>query len=474
MSFDEQSIDLDLVPTEKLKIYELPNSREKLNYSKFITNNWLKPDSENKTLKAIEEKGGGLWLGHDGIIRFRVRQDEDIMSIESEEQARRAISVFLEREKVRLFKGVGTGRDSLPPEIYIHDLISAKDLFTPFSLSEFYISGGVWYRSNFRPTDYISKKSEQKGDTSPDTILGIIKNLSNNNAKQYEWILNWLAGFFQTLKKSQVSLVLRGDQGSGKGIFFTKIITPLFGKDYCITVDSGNLESNFKNWIDGRLFLNLNEVAVDMKGRRNVKNFLKQLVTDEYVNVETKFKDAAEKRIYANVLITSNEAFPIEVEPSDRRFTIFQTGKGLKVQGWDMDRAIENIQGELSSFAEYLGNYKVDWALYNTAMDTPEKQAIVDGTTSQVRRYLHAIINHDLSFFTDFDEDKENNWLYINLKLAFQDKKISQSLLYDAFEKLYDTKKSAKKFTSETRNLNPDYFGRDKLKKSGNLRSYEI
>lgn len=136
-----------------------------------------------------------------------------------------------------------------------------------------------------------------------------------------------------------------------------------------------------------------------MKSRRNIKNFLKQLVTDNYVNVQSKFKDFKKVKLYGNILITSNEAFPIEVEVSDRRFTVFQTGKSLKSLGIDTTDMVLGLRNELPVFAEYLRKYQVDWKLYNTALNTPEKQAIVDSTTSSMRRYIHAVISKDLAFF---------------------------------------------------------------------------
>ena len=58
----------------------------------------------------------------------------------------------------------------------------------------------------------------------PKAILALIKHLVNDDEEYYQYFVNWLAFFYQGLKKSQVSIVLRGNQGAGKGIFYNEVI----------------------------------------------------------------------------------------------------------------------------------------------------------------------------------------------------------------------------------------------------------
>ncbi len=474
MSFKEKGLNLDLMQTEKDKQYILPDDDKKIDYSKFRFDNWFLAKSEkNKILADIRKKGGGLWLSHDGSICFRVSVDANVIVSGEVEKASRAIAAFLERvSPVVLFKEPRGNNKKI--DIYVNELMYAADKFTPFSNSEFYKENGVWYRTGFVPSEYL-RGAYKKAVGEPVTIIKLIKNLTNNNEVYFQWTINWLAGFFQTLKKSQVSLVLRGDQGAGKGIFFEKIITPLFGEKYCKPVDNDNLESNFKPWVEGSLFLNLNEIANDLKSRKNVKNFVKQLVTEKHVNVETKFKDADLKRVFANILITSNESFPIEVEPGDRRFTIFQTGKSLKSKNWNIEETLKDIDAELPAFAEYLKNYEVDFLMYNRALETPEKQAIIEGTTSQIKLYIVAVIDRNILFFSDLleSEDEEENELYRKLKDSFEvTGRITNKLLYESYKALFESKKSMKQFLRELRRLAPEVFGEDKIKRSNGERFY--
>ena len=58
-------------------------------------------------------------------------------------------------------------------------------------------------------------------------IFDFIYHLVNHNRKAAYWVINWLAYFFQGLKKAEVAHVLVGIEGAGKGILFNEIIKPL-------------------------------------------------------------------------------------------------------------------------------------------------------------------------------------------------------------------------------------------------------
>lgn len=257
-------------------------------------------------------------------------------------------------------------------------------------------------------------------------------------------------------------MVLKGDQGTGKGLLFEKIISELFGKKFCVVVDDDRLGSTFKNWIGGNLFCNLNEISHDMKGRKNTKNFIKMLVTDESVQTEKKFENASETEIFSNVIITSNENFPIEIEPSDRRFTVFNTGASLKKVGVDTASLIDEIKNELESFAIYLKNYDCDLSMYHQALDTPEKTALIEGTTDRFTIYTRAIINKDISFFEVISD--ENPSLFNILKDDFEKGRINQTNIVRAYEIVYDDDISSKTLMKKIRDIQPLVFPKERKK----------
>ncbi|WP_265822550.1 primase-helicase family protein [Geovibrio ferrireducens] len=458
------------LPLEEKRKLERPAEDAVIDYSQFKRNNWRKPDVKNELLDMIEKKGGALWMDYSGAVAFRSHVDEDVVVFESDAKAQNRLANFLDLPKVRLFKAVGSGDNVSKPDVTPDQILGVKDKFTPFALSEFYIENDNYYRTAFAPTEYLASGNTKH--RTPETIIKLIENLCNNDGAHVTWMINWLAGFFQTLRKSQVSLVLKGEQGSGKGLFFSEVLTPLFGKRYCVVVDGERLENQFKNWVAETLFFNLNEIAVDMKARKNIKNFLKQLVTDSFVQVERKHREAGEVRVYGNILITSNEAFPIEIEPSDRRFTVLRTGKALKKLGWDIEETRAAIAAELSDFAAMLRWYEVDWKIYNSALDTPEKAAIVDATNSQTIMFINALLQRDMLFFDEILEERTQ--LYYDLEKQLKAGKLTQNTMLDAYEVMYEPKKGRRRIMAEIRKLEPSVFGMHKMKKNDKVRFYNL
>jgi len=414
---------------------------KKLDFSEFEKNNWIKPSAaKNRTLKAIHSKGGAVWISPSGELYFRRRPGEDAEKVVNQ-KAITVLANFLDKPAILLFRGTGSGENYIEPDIAANDVLMIGERFTPFTLSEFYEDDGAIYRTAFEPSRFLKMQAGVYRE--PVTITKLLRHLSNYNDEYFKWFINWLAGFFQTLRKSQVSLVLRGSQGAGKGILMDHIISPLLGKEYVVIVDDGRLETNFKgSWITNSLFYNLNEVSHDdRKDRNQKKNFIKMLVTDSSVQTEEKNERSRTSVIFGNVLITSNEALPIAVETSDRRFTIFQTSGSLKKDGWNTGSTIKSIKEELADFAVMLKSYQVDWELYDTAMDTPEKQAIVSLTNDRYVLFLNAIKKRDEKFF----EMQIDNLLTMNeIRDIFDKGFISSKQITEIFNECFDEDKRSR------------------------------
>jgi hypothetical protein len=156
----------------------------------------------------------------------------------------------------------------------------------------------------------------------------------------------------------------------------------LFGEDYCTTVNDKSLRSSFLGGIvENKIFFNLDEISHQKAESATIKNFLKALVTNDTITAEKKFVTLEkETKIYGQVLITSNEPYVLDVEESDRRYTIFTTAENLIHSNFlgykKYDILSSKIEDELYEFAGYLKSYKVDVKLANLALDTPEKNEL--------------------------------------------------------------------------------------------------
>ena len=435
-------------------------SKSGLDYSKFEHNNWMHQNAlENKHILALNKKGAGIWISSSGNFYFRRSPNDMIQKLE-QTKIKNVLCNILNLENINLFS---SNKDEVI-DIKRNELVMAEGKFTPFVNSEFYKEDGVWFRTSFQPSPYLCMTVLGEYPE-PVNILWLIRHLCNSNEDYFKWVINWIACFFQTLEKSQVSLVLKGAQGTGKGLIF-EILSKLFGKEFCVVIDDDRLGSNFKNWVSDTLFFNLNEIAHDMKGRKSVKNFIKMLVTDRSIQTEKKYENASVTEIFGNVLITSNENYPLEVEPSDRRFTVISTGKPLKKIGINTSELIEKMDRELEAFAVYLKSYPVDMEMYHTALDTPEKQAMIDGTTDRFTLFARAIAEKDISYFDILEDEKLS--LFNELENDFDKSRICQSKIKPIYEVLFDEEIAPKTLFAKLRAVEPMMFPKDRkqLKKS--------
>jgi hypothetical protein len=433
-------------------------AKKQHDFSSFKVNNWRRMSAQdNKVLEELDKLGAAIWLSPEGTFYFR-RSFEDTLRKLEPTKMKTVLCNILDRDNLNIF----TAKDE-SIDIIRNELLMCEDRFTPFVNSEFYRQDGMWFRTAFKPTHYLKINTEPENYRKPTRILWLMEHLCNHNRDYFNWFINWIACFFQTLEKSQVSLLLKGAQGTGKGILFERVLAPLFGETYCVVVDDDRLGSSFKNWVDNTLFYNLNEISHDMRGRKSVKNFIKMLVTDRSIQTEKKYENASKTEIFGNVLITSNENYPIEVEPSDCRFTVFGTGCPLKEHaGLNISELLKDIQDELESFAWYLKNYPCDKSLYHTPLDTPEKQALIDGTTDRFTLFVRALVHKDLDYFSILEEEESS--LYHTLEKDFEKERICQSDLKLIYDALFDDNIPSKTLLGKLRAIEPLVFPSDRKK----------
>lgn len=370
------------------------------NKNSFNHNNWLK-NSDKLALNILNIRGISMYLDKKGYINYRLSINEPYI-ITKDYKSLENIFLNITREASDLsdFKDKNKSSD----EYYIGEKLKispedlklvTEDIFDPFSKEEFIEQdNGTYKLNNFKPSVYMlldyELKKELKFHLENSAIGKLILHLVNYDRQRLYWVINWLAYFFQGLKKSQVALVVLGVQGAGKGIFFNEVIKLLFGEDFVKTINDKSLNTNYKgSLVENTLFFNLDEISAKSSSS-SVKNFLKALVTNASITAEKKFKNLEkETPIYGQILITSNELYALEIEPSDRRFTVFSTGGNLSHCNFlgygSYETLADSIKNELESFAIYLKNYNVDEKMANTAMNTLEK----DNLIQQYQRAIH-------------------------------------------------------------------------------------
>ena len=319
----------------------------------------------------------------------------------------------------------------------------------------------------------------------------LILHLVDNNINRLYFVANWLAYFFQGLKKSQVALVLLGEQGAGKGILFNEVIKPLFGEDFVKTINDKSLNTNYKgSLVENTLFFNLDEISAK-NSSSSVKNFLKALVTNASITAEKKFKNLKKEiKIYGQIIVTSNELYALEIEPSDRRFTVFSTSGNLShcnfLDYGDYESLLNAIKNELELFAIYLKNYPIDEKNANTALNTTEKDELI--RQYQMKQYKEMLkLQPKQPKLTKLQQNiiefveaiRFRNWNLFNTIIDENKLQLKQEIFWDlqnnlfkvdnllpAFQALYGKRffTSSSEFLRELQKYNSSLFGMYNIK----------
>lgn len=344
--------------------------------------------SNNKNLEFLKTN---MYLGIKGEINYRLSSNDAFIPTKDFKGLECVLSNFLgyniDLSSFYNKKNKEDNEEKL--KICPEDLkLATGEEFNPLCNEEFILkNNGTYLLNKFKPSYYMQLDSNKIDfryfDIEKTVIFLFILNLVNNDRYRAYWIINWLAYFFQGLKKSQVALVLVGIEGTGKGVFVENIIKPLFGENYVKTINDKSLDTKFKGGlVEDTLFFYLDEISSQRSDNDSIRNFLKALITNPSITAEKKNKTLEkETPLYGQVLFSTNEYDAIEIGINDRRYTVFSTGDKLvniNFLGFgNYDSLAEALKGELEIFASYLKTFKVDEKMANTALDSREKDEMI-------------------------------------------------------------------------------------------------
>lgn len=358
-------------------------------------NSWLK-DKSHPVLKKLEEKGGTIFLMSDGKICYRLSPNEQYKFTKDSKGLEIVLSNFLGTDvDLSVFIKSKSKNEKLVDEfenefkIKPEDLIMVSDTtFNPNNKEEFIKQeNGTYLRNKFTLSKYLQMNGDEIDNVNfkfeKSKTFYFLLHLLNHDYKRVQWVINWLAYFFQGLKKSQVALVLVGIEGTGKGVFVENIIKHLFGEAFVKTINDKSLNTKYLGGlVEDVIFFYFDEISSQRSLIDSIRNFLKAIITNLSITAEKKHKTLEkETPLYGQVIFSTNEYDALEISDNDRRYTVFSTGETLaSVNFLDLDSfeaLAEALTSELEIFACYLKVYPVDVQMANTALSTPEKDEMI-------------------------------------------------------------------------------------------------
>lgn len=158
-----------------------------------------------------------------------------------------------------------------------------------------------------------------------DFLEHIRLNIAKGDEAVYEYILGWMARCVQHPDSpGQVSLVLRGPQGTGKG-FLARTFGALWGRHFLHVSNPKHLVGNFNAHLRDCVVIFADEAF--FAGDKQHESILKTLITEDTIMVEGKGVDAETSPNYTHVIMASNSHWVVPAGAGERRYCVIDVGE---------------------------------------------------------------------------------------------------------------------------------------------------
>ena len=246
------------------------------------------------------------------------------------------------------------------------------------------------------------------------------------------YVTGWLAQAVQRPEDpAGTVLVLRGRQGTGKGLLGTAMLR-IFGKHGHHIVQAEHLVGRFQGHLEDCVFLFADEAF--FPGDPRIKGQLKSMITERLLTMEEKYIQAKPVLNRLSILMASNETFVVPAELDDRRFAVIDVSEAQQNKPEYFNHLWRTVEGSgLSGFLQYLLDFDISKfvirTLPETAARTEQKEFMFDTGMAFLAWGLRRGAFYDGSAYEDSSDFFE--WPEF----------ISTQLLYGFFERWYQNER---------------------------------
>lgn len=216
------------------------------------------------------------------------------------------------------------------------------------------------------------------------------------------WALAWMSKSFANYDKRRTAIVIHGASGTGKDTFIRVYFQRYYGKKFCAVVSNDQLKSNFTSpELATCLLCQMNEIKGDFRDGNIVFDKLKTLITEPYFKNELKGQNAIRLPNFFNIIISSNDTKPIQVSDTDRRYSVFYSGKSLETLapekfGCDTDEFLENLEKEADNFLVDLVCFDYDIVNPDKCLNTREVGILKEATNTKITLLAKNLFDGDI------------------------------------------------------------------------------
>ena len=152
-------------------------------------------------------------------------------------------------------------------------------------------------------------------------------NICKKDEELYRYVRKWLAYIFQYPDAVHTALVLCGSQGVGKNSF-VEPLGILLGSHYAPLSSITELVSNFNFHLKNAILIHANEAL--WGGNKKEIGTVKAMITEKTCLIEGKGKDRIVVPNFKHIILSSNEDWPVHLDPDDRRFLVIRVSEEHK------------------------------------------------------------------------------------------------------------------------------------------------
>lgn len=299
----------------------------------------------------------------------------------------------------------------------------------------------------FKEPTFVNK------DNKKNFIEEFIFYLVNENKEKLHYIMNWMAYFFQTFKKTNTALVLTGDAELNEELFFNQIIKPIFGSRYCSTIcDDEYKKTSLSDIAKEKIFFHIGNIENNKTkfDNKTLSKIFKELLRGQIIESKNKDNKHEVVHIYGQILITSNSAYEI-VKSYYSKCTVINTNNLVtileKLELSDMGMLEDKININLKGFTDILSIYPIHKDFATHSLDTKDRDfskkkevKLVNEKVlySQIDNFINAFKSDKDEFLKYFEPIKKDKDLFEPLFAAYEKGYFLNQYLFDYFSIVYD------------------------------------
>jgi len=368
-------------PNNVHSYYDINQKKTSKNFTTHINKKFAQHSVHNKVYNELIIKGLDVWKDYKtSNLYYRIKAYED-----SKKTTKSELSNYLSNLlNINIEIYDSTDDIKYPGGKYL--LVSLlpivrMEVFNPSLDIEFpHIVNNMFYKNTFQYTNYL-KKRNLSIPPFPDrnsSIINFIKESSSCDF-QFNYIMNWLANFYQNLDSSKMALVLIGDSET-TDILIYNIIKPIFAyrDKYFTIIEDENLKKINDLTIKDKIFYHFKDINPSKVQDKKATELLLKILSSKYISALDAWENN-DSFVYGELIVTANRNNPYPfLKDCYSRCSVFKVNHLETILNrLNMDKAslAQSLINNLDNFSNILLTYTVNKD-YCTVADTNEKQAL--------------------------------------------------------------------------------------------------